>query len=55
MTEHEILIKAIRTFGEHTQEDIAIEELSELIQAIIHKHRGRDHNIAEGLRMLRSC
>ena len=47
MTKLEILTAAIRTFGEKAQEDVAIEECSELIQAISHKHRGREHNIAE--------
>jgi NTP pyrophosphatase (non-canonical NTP hydrolase) len=47
MTELEILNTAINTFGEKAQEDIAIEECAELIQAITHKHRGREHNIAE--------
>ena len=47
MNELEILTAAIRTFGEKAQEDVAIEECSELIQAISHKHRGREHNIAE--------
>lgn len=46
-TEYEILIAAIRTFGDKAQEGVAIEECSELIQAISHKHRGREHNIAE--------
>lgn len=47
MTEREILKKAIDTNGWELQEIVAIEECSELIQAISHKHRGRDHNIAE--------
>ena len=47
MTEHEILLTAINSFGEEEQERQAIEECSELIQAICHKHRGREHNIAE--------
>ena len=47
MTEGEILNAAIRTFGEEAQERQAIEECSELIEAICHKHRGRKHNIAE--------
>lgn len=47
MTEHEILLTAIHSFGEEVQERQAIEECSELIQAICHKHRGREHNIAE--------
>lgn len=38
---------AIERYGERNQEEVAIEELSELIQAICHKHRGRDNNIAE--------
>ena len=47
MSEYEILIAAIKTFGDKAQEGVAIEECSELIQAISHKHRGREHNIAE--------
>ena len=47
MTEKEIFIDAIRVFGEKEQEEVAIEEMAELIQAITHKHRGREHNIAE--------
>ncbi len=47
MSDYEILKLAIRTFGEEAQENVAIEECSELIQAICHKHRGRLHNIAE--------
>ena len=47
MTDNEILTTAIRTFGETAQEGVAIEECAELIQAISHKHRGREHNIAE--------
>lgn len=47
MTEPQILNAAIKTFGEKAQEDVAIEECSELIQAISHKQRGREHNIAE--------
>ena len=47
MNEKEILISTIRVFGEQAQEEVAIEECSELIQAITHKHRGREHNIAE--------
>lgn len=45
--EYEILTTAIHTFGEVAQERQAIEECSELIQAICHKHRGRESNIAE--------
>lgn len=47
MSEQEILTTAIRTFGEVSQERQAIEECSELIEAICHKYRGRKHNIAE--------
>lgn len=47
MTEMEILTSAIKVFGEKAQEEMAIEECAELIQAINHKHRGREHNIAE--------
>lgn len=47
MTENEILITAIRVFGDTAQEGVAIEECAELIQAISHKHRGRAENIAE--------
>lgn len=46
-TDHQIFTAAIRAFGEEQQERIAVEECSELIQAISHKHRGRDHNIPE--------
>ncbi len=47
MTEKEIFNAAIRVFGGAAQEEVAIEECSELIQAITHKHRGREHNIPE--------
>ena len=47
MEKTEILKMAIAANGETYQEIIAIEECSELIQAITHKHRGRKHNIAE--------
>lgn len=47
MIEKDILLAAIQTFGREAQENQAIEECSELIQAICHKHRGRNHNIAE--------
>ena len=47
MSEIEILNTAIKVYGEQAQEKVAIEECSELIQAICHKHRGREHNIAE--------
>ena len=42
-----IFKSAIKTYGEEKQELQAIEELAELITAISHKHRGREHNIAE--------
>ena len=42
-----LLNQAITKFGATEQENLAIEECSELIQAISHKHRGREHNIAE--------
>ena len=47
MKEIDILTAAIKVFGEKPQEEVAIEEMAELIQAISHKHRGRKNNIAE--------
>lgn len=47
MEKTEILKMAITANGSTQQEIIAIEECSELIQAITHKHRGRKHNLAE--------
>ena len=47
MSDVEIFTAAIRAFGETAQENVAVEECAELIQAISHKHRGREHNIAE--------
>ena len=47
MTEPQILKAAIKTFGERNQEEMAVEECAELIQALNHKHRGREHNIPE--------
>lgn len=47
MTEKEIFKEAIFVFGETAQEEVAIEEMAELTQAITHKHRGREHNIPE--------
>ena len=47
MGQNEILNKAIAIYGSEAQENVAIEELSELIQAICHKYRGRVNNIAE--------
>ena len=43
---NEILNKAIAVYGIEAQENVVIEELSELIKAICHKYRGRN-NIAE--------
>lgn len=47
MTDYEIMLHAISIFGEEMQEIVAIEECAELIQAISHKHRCREHNIPE--------
>ena len=47
MTKTEILNMAIEAKGATHQDIIAIEECSELIQAITHKHRGRNHNLAD--------
>lgn len=47
MEKTEILKMAITANGAMQQEIVAIEECSELIQAITHKHRGRKHNLAE--------
>lgn len=47
MEKTEILKMAITANGATQQEIVAIEECSELIQAITHKHRGRKHNLAE--------
>lgn len=55
MTYEEIYISAIRTFGAYGQERVAIEECSELIQAISHKHRGREHNIPEEIADVEIC
>ena len=44
---NEILNKTISVYGIEAQENVAIEELSELIQAICHTHRCRVNNIAE--------
>ena len=55
MTNEEIYELAIRTFGTFEQERIAIEECSELIQAISHKHRGREHNIPEEIADVEIC
>lgn len=44
---YDLLKAAISTYGAEAQEQVAMEECAELIQAISHKHRGRPHNIAE--------
>lgn len=41
------LESAVMHYGADMQEDMAIEEMSELTQAIMHFRRGRKHNIAE--------
>ena len=55
MTDHEIFTAAIRANGETYQENIAIEECSELIQALCHKHRGRPNNVAEEIADVEIC
>ena len=55
MINEEIFALAIRTNGAEKQERIAIEECSELIQAISHKHRGREHNIPEEIADVEIC
>jgi NTP pyrophosphatase (non-canonical NTP hydrolase) len=47
MEENKIFASAISVFGERAQEDIAIEEMSELTQALLHNRRGRASNIPE--------
>ena len=47
MTDKEIFETAIKVYGVSNQENMAIEECAELIQAINKKHRGRQHNIPE--------
>lgn len=47
MTEKDIINVAIKVYGEVNQENMAIEECAELIQAINKKHRGMKHNIPE--------
>lgn len=44
--EESVIRSAIKVFGEDLQEQMAIEECSELIQAICHHRRGRESNIA---------
>ncbi len=45
--EDNVIRSAIKVFGADAQEQMAIEECSELIQAICHHRRGRESNIAE--------
>ncbi len=47
MEEKKVYETAIKVFGAELQEIVAIEECAELIQAISHKHRGREHNVPE--------
>ena len=47
MTDQEIFETAIKVYGAYNQENMAIEECAELIQAINKKHRGLEHNIPE--------
>lgn len=47
MEEKKIYASAISVFGAKNQEDIAIEEMSELTQAILHNRRGRASNVPE--------
>lgn len=47
MTDKEIFEAAIKVYGAFNQENMAIEECAELIQAINKKHRGLQHNIPE--------
>ena len=49
MTENEILTGAIELFGKQAQEIVAMEEMSELIQALSKNMRGADNrsNISE--------
>lgn len=47
MTERDVLEIAIEVYGADNQERVALEECCELCVAINHKHRGREHNIAE--------
>lgn len=43
---------AIMTYGEIAQIDVAIEEMSELIQALSKYKRGKEHNVEEEKRTL---
>ena len=39
--------RALNKFGEQKQKDMAIEEMSELTQALLKERRGRESNVAE--------
>lgn len=43
----QILRQAIAFYGAEHQENMCIEEMAELAVAILHKRRGREHNIPE--------
>ena len=43
----ELLKEAILYYGARHQEDMCLEEMNELAVAVLHKRRGREHNIAE--------
>ena len=47
MTTEELYRTAIRRYGAEAQERQAVEECAELITAISHRQRGREHNIEE--------
>lgn len=47
MTDLDVLKTAIEVYGADNQELVALEECCELVTAINHKRRGREHNIAE--------
>lgn len=42
-----VLTAAVLSYGRDAQTDVAIEEMAELTQALIHNRRGRPANIAE--------
>lgn len=42
-----VLTAAVLSYGSFAQTDVAIEEMAELTQALIHNRRGRPANIAE--------
>ena len=55
MTDNEIFAEAVATFGKKEQKIVAMEECSELIQAISHELRGREHNIPEEIADVEIC